>query len=54
LSEKGTELEIDITVEDPEYVVEPFTVSAVWVYAPDRRLQRFGCDPENARSFYIR
>jgi hypothetical protein len=52
LSADGTELEIEIMVEDPEYIVEPFTANAVWTYAPNRTLERFECDPANARSFF--
>jgi len=51
LSADGTQLEISIFVEDPEYIVEPFTVNTVWNYAPERTLERFQCDDANARSF---
>jgi len=53
LSVDKTGLNVEIFVEDPEFVVEPFTVSAIWDFAPEREMERFGCDPENARSFYI-
>jgi hypothetical protein len=52
LGADGTQLEIEITVEDPEYVVDRYTVNTVWNHAPDRVLQPFGCDAANARSFY--
>ena len=52
LGADGTQLEIEIAVEDPEYVVEPYTVNSVWNYAPDRTLERFHCDAESARSFF--
>lgn len=54
LSADRTQLEVEIFVEDPEFVVEPFTVSAIWNYAPELEMERFGCDPENARAFDIR
>jgi len=52
LSEDRTELEIEIFVEDPEYVIEPYTITTTWVYTPNRSLERFSCDPESAQSFY--
>lgn len=54
LSADRTELRIDIVVEDPEFVVEPFTVSTIWDYAPGRRMESFECNPENARFFFSR
>ncbi|MDH3420316.1 MAG: DUF6152 family protein [Gammaproteobacteria bacterium] len=53
LSADGTELDVETFVEDPEFVAEPYTVSATWVYAPDRQMASFGCDEENARSFIL-
>ncbi len=52
-STDGTELNVEIFVEDSEFVVEPFTVSVTWTYAPDRQMEPFGCDEENARSFML-
>ena len=54
LSADKTQLNVEIFVEDPEFVVEAFTVSAIWDFAPEREMERFGCDPENARSFDVR
>ena len=51
LSADGTELEVEIFVEDPEYLVEPFSVSATWTYAPNGQIAPFTCDPENAQFF---
>jgi hypothetical protein len=51
LADDRTRLLIDFVVEDPEYLAEPFTVSAEWDYAPQQRLLRFGCDPAQARRF---
>jgi hypothetical protein len=54
LSDDRTRMLIDFVVEDPEYLVEPITASAEWDYAPQQRLQRFGCTPEQARRFTFR
>ena len=54
LSEDRTRILIDFVVEDPEYLAAPITASAEWDYAPQQRLQRFGCTPEQARRFTFR
>ena len=54
LSEDRTRMLIDFVIEDPEYLVEPITASAEWDYAPQQKLQRFGCTPEEARRFTFR
>ena len=54
LSDDGARMLIDFLVEDPEYLAEPLTASAEWDYAPEQRLQRFGCEPEQARRFTFR
>ena len=51
LSADRTELEIEVFVEDPEYLAEPFSVSATWTHAPDGQIAPFTCDPDNARFF---
>lgn len=53
LSEDGTRLFIDFTVEDPEYLAEPMTVNMEWDYTPDAELLPFDCDPQNARQFTL-
>lgn len=53
LSEDRTQLELEILVEDPEFVVEPFTIQSIWNYAPQSSPQPFGCDPESARMYYM-
>jgi hypothetical protein len=52
LGADGTELNVEIIVEDPEFVVEPYTVETIWTYAPDRTPESFGCDSENASLFH--
>lgn len=54
LSEDRTRMLIDFVVEDPEYLAAPITAGAEWDYAPQQRLQRFGCTPEQARRFTFR
>jgi hypothetical protein len=51
LSDDRTRLLIDFVVEDPEFLAEPFTANVEWDYAPEQRLLRFGCEPEQARRF---
>lgn len=54
LSRDGTRLDIEIVIEDPEYVSEPYTVSTSWDYSPDKELESSPCDPENATFFFSR
>lgn len=54
LSDDGTRMLIDFVVEDPEYLAAPLTASAEWDYVPQQQLQRFGCEPEQARRFTFR
>ena len=51
LSEDRSQLNVEIIIEDPEFLVEPFMVSTIWDYTPNRKMERFGCDPENARIY---
>ena len=51
LSEDGTYIDIDFTLEDPEYLAEPFEATVRWYYAPHFEYLGFDCDPENARRF---
>ncbi|HSG63447.1 MAG TPA: DUF6152 family protein [Gammaproteobacteria bacterium] len=45
LSADGTRIQIDFTVEDPEFLAEPFTGSLEWVYVPDFELSGLECTP---------
>lgn len=49
LSEDRTRLLIDFRVEDPEYLAEPFSATAEWVYMPELELIGIDCDPEVSR-----
>ncbi len=51
LSEDGTYLDIDFTLEDPEYLAEPFSETVRWYYAPHFEYLGFDCDLENSRRF---
>ncbi len=53
LSEDGTRLLIDIFLEDPEYLAEPFTGALEWTYTPDLEMFRYDCDPEVSRRFRL-
>ena len=45
LSEDGTRVLIEFSVDDPEYLAEPFTGTLEWVYVPDFELSGFSCTP---------
>lgn len=51
LSEGGTYIDIDFTLEDPEYLAEPFVATVRWYYAPHFEYLGFDCDLDNARRF---
>lgn len=46
LTEDGTGVTIDVRVEDPEFLAEPFEASLAWVYVPDFELASFKCTPQ--------
>jgi hypothetical protein len=45
LSEDRTRLLIDFLVEDPEYLVKPFSGTLEWVYSPHFKMMPFPCRP---------
>ncbi len=51
LSDNGTQVLIDIYLEDPEYLAEPFSGELAWHYSPHLEMLRFDCDPEIAMRF---
>ncbi|MFP6829515.1 MAG: DUF6152 family protein [Gammaproteobacteria bacterium] len=53
LSNDGTHIVIDIVLEDPEYLAEPFAGTVVWNYAPEFELYRYDCDAETSRRFRL-
>jgi hypothetical protein len=48
LNEDGRNVQIDYTLEDPEYLTEPVVGSVSWAHAPDMRMLPNTCDPEVA------
>ncbi len=49
LSDDGMRALIDVYLEDPEYLAEPFTGHTEMVYAPELELLRYDCDPVLSR-----
>jgi len=46
LSEDGTRAIVDVLIEDPEYLVEPFNGRTEMIFVPHLQLYRYGCTPE--------
>jgi hypothetical protein len=44
LSDDGTKVSIEFTVEDSEYLAEPFSEIIEWVHLPNYELSEFSCD----------
>jgi hypothetical protein len=51
LSDDRTQMLVEYSVEDPEFLAEPMWGKIFWDYAPDRKLEPFDCDAENARLY---
>ncbi len=51
LSDDGKRLLIDIFVQDPVYLAEPFSGSLEWQYSPTLSLHPYNCDPEISTIF---
>ena len=47
----GETLTVDFTIEDPEYLKEPYNGSELWRYAPQLKLVPNKCDVEVARRY---
>jgi hypothetical protein len=45
VNEDGRRLDIDVWIEDPQYLAEPFNDSLQWDYTPELQLYRYDCDP---------
>ena len=54
LSDDRTRLLIDVRVEDPEYLAEPFVSKLEWEYAPQLKLSRYGCEQDVSKRFMMR
>jgi hypothetical protein len=53
LADDGTHIIIDLFLEDPEYLAEPFEGRLEWNYVPQLELYRYDCDPEVSRRFRL-
>jgi hypothetical protein len=51
LSEDGTAMFIDVRLEDPDYLKEPFESRVEWSYAPKLKFHRYECDADVAAHF---
>ena len=51
LNESGTGMNVEFTLEDPEYIAAPMTYSRELVYTPDADMSPFNCDLESTRRF---
>ena len=51
LIENGARMEAEFTLEDPEYIAEPFTHRRELIYSPHEEMFRHNCDPEAAGRF---
>lgn len=51
LSDDGTTVQVDMLLEDPEYLSEPMTSTVVWHHVPHLEMLRADCDPVVARQY---
>lgn len=51
LNKDGTGLIVDLLVEDPEFLAEPFAGRLDWQYSPHLEMLTFECDPEVSSRF---
>ncbi len=51
LSADGNRMTIDIFLEDPVYLAEPFSGQLEWQYSPALTMHRYNCDPEISSIF---
>ncbi|HEX9877103.1 MAG TPA: DUF6152 family protein [Gammaproteobacteria bacterium] len=49
LSDDGTRMIVDVELDDPEYLAEPFSGRRELLYAPQLQLYRYDCDPALSR-----
>jgi hypothetical protein len=45
LNDDGRSAAVEFMLEDPDYLAEPFTGTAEWIYRPDLEFFEFDCDP---------
>ena len=53
LSESRTQLKVEFSVEDPEFMAEPATGEVVLDHVPDREMSPFECELEIARRYTL-
>ncbi|HSG63830.1 MAG TPA: DUF6152 family protein [Gammaproteobacteria bacterium] len=51
LTSDGTRMTIDVFLEDPVYLAEPFSGQLEWQYAPTLSFHRYNCDPDISSIF---
>ena len=51
LTDDGTRIVVEFTLEDPEYLAQPLNHSRELIYTPHLQMSRFDCDPETTRRF---
>ena len=51
LADDGARIFVEFTLEDPEYLLEPFTDRRELLYRPDADMSPFNCDTESTRRF---
>lgn len=51
LSDGGTRLSVEFTLEDPEFITRPMTHSRKLIYAPQADMSPFNCDLESTRRY---
>ena len=51
LDENGRRISIEVFIEDPEYLAEPFTADLALHYSPHLEFIGIDCDPESATRF---
>ena len=51
LGEDGTTLSVDVRMEDPEYLAEPYSASVIWRYAPALPFVGARCDQKSAGQY---
>jgi hypothetical protein len=51
LTDDGNRMTIDVFLEDPVYLAEPFSGQLEWQYSPALEMHRYNCDPEISSIF---
>lgn len=54
LSDDGSRILVEFTLEDPQYLAEPFSGTVDWIYRPDLEFFQFNCDPDVSSQYVPR